>query len=97
MRQMLRTVIAFAGLLVVASGAAAQSVADFYRGKNITLVTGSAGNGSYDLVARVVSEYLPRDPPGNPTAIVQSMPGASHVRATEYINNVHRGTEPSLA
>ena len=88
MRQLLRTLISIAGMAFIATGANAQSVADFYKGKTLTLVTGTAGAGTYDLVAQLVAQYLPRYLPGNPTTIVQSMPGASHVRATEYINNI---------
>jgi tripartite-type tricarboxylate transporter receptor subunit TctC len=80
--------MAIAGLTVFATGAGAQSAADFYRGKTITLVTGSSGNGSYDLVAEAVAQFLPQYMPGNPSAVIQSMPGASHVRATEYLNNI---------
>ncbi len=74
--------------LALAAGAAAQSPADFYRGKTITLVTGTAGAGGYDLAARIVGEYLPRHMAGNPATIIQAMPGASHVRATEYIASI---------
>ena len=98
MRQLLRTLISIAGMACVATAADAQSVADFYKGKTITLVTGTAGAGFYDLLAQVVSHYLPHYLPGNPTAVIQSMPGASMVRATEYIDNIapRDGTRPGL-
>jgi tripartite-type tricarboxylate transporter receptor subunit TctC len=76
-------IVAFAAL-----PASAQTPEEFYRGKTMTLVTGTAGAGTYDLVARVVARHLPRFMPGAPGAVTQSMPGASHVRATEYIENV---------
>ena len=85
---MRRVWIALAVILGSVVAATAQPAPDFYKGKTITLVTGTAGNGNYDLIARVVAEFLPRYLPGSPSAIVQSMPGASHVRATEYINNI---------
>jgi tripartite-type tricarboxylate transporter receptor subunit TctC len=70
------------------SFAKAQDPADFYKGKTITLVVGTASGDIYNTVAQVVAEYLPRHLPGDPTVMVQSMQGASSARATEYVQNV---------
>ena len=82
-----------AGLLaftavVAGPEARADAVADFYRGKTVTLIVGSAEGGSFDYFGRMASPILRRLIPGNPTVIVQNMPGASFVRATEYLYNV---------
>ena len=76
------------------STAEAQSVANFYTGRTITLVIGSGVGGSYDSAGRLIAQYLKRYIPGNPTVVPQNMPGASSVRAAEYIFNVapHDGT-----
>ena len=76
------------------STAEAQSAANFYAGRTITLVIGSGVGGSYDSAGRLVAQYLKRYVPGNPTVVPQNMPGASSVRAAEYIFNVapHDGT-----
>src|SRR5262249_28689570 len=76
------------------STAEAQSVANFYTGRTITLVIGSGGGGSYDSAGRLIAQYLKRYIPGNPTVVPQNMPGGSSVRAAEYIFNVapHDGT-----
>lgn len=58
---------------------AADSVADFYRGKQISLVVGSGTGGGYDAAARVAARHLGKYIPGNPTFIVQNMPGAGGV------------------
>jgi tripartite-type tricarboxylate transporter receptor subunit TctC len=68
--------------------ARAEPVADFYAGKTITLIIGSGVGGSYDAGGRLVAQYLKRYIPGNPTVVPQNMPGASSVRAAEYIFNV---------
>src|SRR5439155_22128147 len=47
--------------------AAAQSVADFYRGKTITCFIGYGVGGGYDLFARSISRHMSRHLPGNPT------------------------------
>ena len=66
--------LVLAGLSIFAFPAAAQ---DFYAGKTITVLVGSAPGGSYDLYARIVARHIGRHIPGNPTFIVQNMPGAN--------------------
>src|SRR5262245_6491959 len=68
--------------------ARAESAATFYSGKTITLIIGSGVGGSYDAGGRLVAQYLKRYIPGNPTVVPQNMPGASSVRAAEYVYNV---------
>jgi tripartite-type tricarboxylate transporter receptor subunit TctC len=68
-----------------ATPCAAQSVADFYKGKTISIVMGTGPGGSYDLYGRTIAEHLSRHIPGNPTIIVEHMPGAGGVVAGNYI------------
>ena len=70
------------------SSARADGVGDFYRGKAVTLIVGSSEGGSFDYFGRMAAPILKRLIPGNPTVIVQNMPGASFVRSTEYLYNV---------
>ena len=56
---------------------------DFFKGKQIRFVLGAAPGQDYDVWARFLSRHLPRHIPGNPTFIVQNMPGAGHMRAAE--------------
>jgi tripartite-type tricarboxylate transporter receptor subunit TctC len=58
---------------------------DFYAGKTVTVITSTGPGGSYDLIARLVATHMPRHLPGAPTMIVQNMPGAGHVLATNYM------------
>jgi tripartite-type tricarboxylate transporter receptor subunit TctC len=62
--------------------------ADSFRGKAISLLVGSGEGGGFDLSARVTAAFLGRYIPGNPTIVVQNMPGASGLRAAEYIYNI---------
>ncbi len=74
---------------VAASATAqAQSVADFYRGKTVTLIVGSEPGGGYDLTARVVARHLARHIPGHPAIVVQNKPGAGSVIAANYTYEV---------
>ncbi len=69
-----------AGALVLATGAQAQnSVADFYRGKQIQLRIGSGVGSGYDLAGRLVAPYLTKYIPGNPNIVVQNVPGAGSI------------------
>ena len=63
-------------------------VADFYRGKQVTMVIGYGPGGGYDIYGRIMAKYIGRHIPGNPTVIVQNMPGAGSMRATNYLYEV---------
>lgn len=75
----------------------AEPVADFYKGRTVSLVIGSGEGASYDLVGRLVAQYLQHHIPGQPTIVPRNMPGASSVRATEYFYNVMPRDGTSLA
>jgi tripartite-type tricarboxylate transporter receptor subunit TctC len=77
-------------LLVLAARApvAAQSAVDFYKGKQIRFIVGTAPGQDYDLWARLIGRHLTRQIPGNPTVFVENMPGAGHIIATNYLYNV---------
>jgi tripartite-type tricarboxylate transporter receptor subunit TctC len=76
------------GLVAPGAGATPPGEIDFYRGKTVTLITSTGVGGTYDVVARLVARYMPRYIPGNPTIIVQNMPGGGNVIATNYMFNV---------
>lgn len=81
-------IIACWALLLPAVPAHAQTVADFYRGKQITLVTSASVGGGYDQYARLLARHMQRHIPGEPTIIVQNMVGAEGLRAANYLYNV---------
>jgi tripartite-type tricarboxylate transporter receptor subunit TctC len=72
-------------VLVAASPAAADSVADFYKGKTIGMVMGTGPGGSFDLYGRTIAPHLSRHIPGNPTIVMEHMPGAGGVIAANHI------------
>ena len=82
---------ACAGLLMVAPASAQTAnndVAGFYKGKQVTIIVGSSPGGGYDTYARMLSRHIGKHIPGNPTVIVQNMPGAGSNVAANYIYNV---------
>src|SRR5437667_1230346 len=56
-----------------------------FAGKTVTIIVGYNPGGGYDLVARLVARYLPKDLPGNPTIVVQHMPGAKSGSAANHV------------
>jgi tripartite-type tricarboxylate transporter receptor subunit TctC len=74
--------------LLPAALAQAQTAADFYRGKQITLVTSASVGGGYDQYARLLARHMQRHIPGEPAIIVQNMVGAEGLRAANYLYNV---------
>jgi tripartite-type tricarboxylate transporter receptor subunit TctC len=75
-------------MLLAAGQAMAASVADFYKGRTVTVVVGYSTAASYDLYARLLARHIGRHLPGRPNVIVQNMPGGSSLRAANYIYNV---------
>jgi len=86
---------ASAFLLLCASGSLSHgqssnppdTVAEFYRGKQITLIAGVAAGGGYDLLARLMARHLGKHMPGNPHIVVQNMPAANSLAAANALYN----------
>jgi tripartite-type tricarboxylate transporter receptor subunit TctC len=62
--------------------------APFYQGKQVKVVVGFTTGGFYDRWARLLSRYMPKYISGNPSFIVQNMPGAGSVVAANYVYSV---------
>jgi tripartite-type tricarboxylate transporter receptor subunit TctC len=75
-------------LCALASPAQAQAPEEFYKGKQIRFVVGTASGQDYDLWARLIARHMPRYIPGNPSIIVENMPGAGHILATNHLFDV---------
>jgi tripartite-type tricarboxylate transporter receptor subunit TctC len=84
-----RAAFGLLGLLLTAGAVVeAQTPGEFYKGKQITLITSASVGGGYDQYARLLAKHMPRFIPGNPTIVVQNMPGADGLRAANYLYNV---------
>ncbi len=81
----LQLAAATASILALAGTAAADEIADFYKGRSVTIVVGSAAGGGYDAYGRLVGQHLGKHIPGNPKVIVQNMPGAGQSLAAFYV------------
>src|SRR6266498_2094121 len=74
-------VTAFLG--VQAESAPAQE--NFYKGKTIRLIVGLAPGGGFDAYSRVIARHIGKHIPGNPTTVVDNMPGAASLLAANYV------------
>ena len=68
--------------------AQADPIADFYKGKVMTIYVGLSAGGGYDTNARLVGRHLGKYIPGNPTVAVRNMPGAGGLVMTNHVVNV---------
>jgi tripartite-type tricarboxylate transporter receptor subunit TctC len=84
----MRMAAIFLSLVLSLAAARADEVADFYRGRQIDLIVGFGPGGGYDVYARLLARYIGKYIPGNPTVVVQNMPGAGSLRAANYIYTV---------
>ena len=78
-------VFAVVAVAVCNTPGAAQSPADFYKGRTISILMGTGPGGSYDLYGRTIAEHLGRHIPGRPNIVVEHMPGAGGVVAGNHI------------
>src|SRR5438093_9914895 len=67
---------------------AQEAVAQFYKGKQITVIVGSSAGGGYDIYARLLARHMPKHIPGHPVMTVTNMPGAGSNAAAAHVYNV---------
>ncbi|HWG04575.1 MAG TPA: tripartite tricarboxylate transporter substrate-binding protein [Beijerinckiaceae bacterium] len=86
----LRSILALALGVAWIGKASAQTdaIADFYRGKTVTLMVGGSAGGGYDILSRALAKYLGKHIPGEPSIVVKNMPGAGTILLTNYMNSV---------
>jgi tripartite-type tricarboxylate transporter receptor subunit TctC len=58
---------------------------DFYRGKTVRIVVGSAPGGGFDTYARAIAREMGKHIPGAPSVVVENMTGAGSLRAANYL------------
>ena len=68
--------------------AAADPIADFYKGKTFTIVVGQEPGTGFDIYSRTLARHFQRFIPGSPSIVVQNMPGASGVNAGNWLYNI---------
>jgi tripartite-type tricarboxylate transporter receptor subunit TctC len=85
---MLRMLASAAAVLAFAAiPGRADTIAEFYKGKQLNLIVGYGTGGGYDVYGRLFARHLGRHVPGNPNVVVQNMPGAGSLRAVNFLAN----------
>jgi tripartite-type tricarboxylate transporter receptor subunit TctC len=75
-------------LIALPAAVSAQTAEEFFRGKRLTFIVSSTVGGGYDQYARTLARHIVKHIPGNPSAVVQNMPGAEGIKAANYLVNV---------
>src|SRR4026208_2219379 len=75
-------------ILIAMVGQAHAQAMPFYKDKSIRIIVGFTAGGLYDQYARILSRHMPKYIPGNPNIIVQNMPGAGSLTATNYVYSI---------
>lgn len=76
-----------ATLAMAVSRASAETVAEFFAGKQLSLLIGTTPGGGYDAYGRLLARHIQRHIPGQPAIIPKNMPGAGGLTATNYLYN----------
>jgi tripartite-type tricarboxylate transporter receptor subunit TctC len=89
----LRKLLTFGVALAAAAAAVtrpavAEDVAAFYKGKTVTILAAHENGTGFDIYARALQRHLHRHIPGNPTVVVQNMPGAGGVVGANWLYNI---------
>jgi tripartite-type tricarboxylate transporter receptor subunit TctC len=79
--------LSLAAALFGSAAAQGELAQPFYQGKTIRLVISTGVAGGYAEYARVLAEFMPRHIAGRPHLVVQSMPGAGGLLATNFLYN----------
>jgi tripartite-type tricarboxylate transporter receptor subunit TctC len=79
-------IVAASSLLCLTSARAQE--APTFKNKTFVVLSASAPNGGFDAYGRVFARFLGAHLPGNPTVVVQNMPGAGGLLGVNYISNV---------
>jgi tripartite-type tricarboxylate transporter receptor subunit TctC len=90
MNMLKRLAVAFLALAALTLAAAApqaraDTVSDFYKGKRLNMIIGYGPGGGYDTYGRIIAQHIGKYVPGNPTVVIQNMPGAGSLKAANYI------------
>jgi tripartite-type tricarboxylate transporter receptor subunit TctC len=85
-KKLLSFVIVIIGLTFIP--VIASATAPFYEGKTIRIIVGFSPGGGFDTYARVISRHMGKHIPGNPTMIVENMPGAGSLILANHLYRV---------
>ena len=80
--------LTFLSIFLAAVARPAYGAAPFYEGKAIRIIVGTSPGGGYDTYTRLIARHLAKHIPGNPTIIVDNMPGAGGLVSANHLFKV---------
>ena len=81
------SLVALTAGVFAAGPAAADAVADFYKGKTVTVIVAAGPGGNYSVYSLLLAPYWKKYTPGNPTFVIQNMGGAGGTKAANFLYN----------
>ena len=75
-------------VLTAVGGARPVEAQSFYDGKTVRIIVGLAPGGGYDTYARVIARHIGKYIPGNPSVVVENMPGAGSLISANHLYKV---------
>lgn len=88
MEKLLALAVCAFSLLSLGAPNALSAQSPFYQGKSITIVVGTVPGGLYDRWGRLFGRIMGKYIPGNPSIVVQNMPGGGSMIAANYLYGV---------
>jgi tripartite-type tricarboxylate transporter receptor subunit TctC len=82
------SLVAAASLALHLFGNSAQAQDSFYKGKTVRIIVGASAGGGYDTYSRTLARHIGKHVPGNPTFVVENMPGAGFLIAANHVYKV---------
>lgn len=82
-----RISVFFAALVSANFGRESDAAEPFYQGKSLRVIVASAAGGGSDIAARLMMRHFSKHIPGNPTIVVENMPGAGEIIGANYVYN----------
>ncbi|HSK30018.1 MAG TPA: hypothetical protein VLA17_08655, partial [Candidatus Limnocylindria bacterium] len=79
--------LAVTGFLIL-NLATAEAQDSFYNSKTVRIIVGAAAGGGYDTYSRTIARHIGKHIPGNPTFVVENMPGAGFLISANYMFNI---------
>ncbi len=86
-KKLVAMTVAAVSLCGLSGVASAQSVADFYKGKTVTIMIGYGPGGTDDVWARLIAKYIGEHIPGKPTVVASNVPGAGSLLLANQVYN----------
>jgi len=82
------TILLFVWFSLAAQVGLLQAQEPAYRGKTVRVLVGFPSGGGSDAEGRVLARHISKYIPGSPTLIVQNMPGAGGLSASNWFEDL---------